>query len=270
MKRLICFALLFVTACAQVPQVETSKWGDVKTPSAGAPKIYGGYSAGCIAGAKDMPRHGAGFELVRTERNRFYGHPELTSYLKSLGHEVRKIGGSIQVSDMSQPRGGPMLYGHSSHQVGLDADIWYGKTGSGEDAKPVDLADTVKNQLITWKPYYARLIELSAKPDVVERVFVHATIKRKLCETEQGKDWLYKVRPWWGHHDHLHVRLKCPSGDSGCKPQEGLDRSKDGCDETLGWWFSEEAHQEFLKKQEEKKDPKVPVLPEECARLLEP
>ena len=32
--------------------------------------------------------------------------------------------GCILVGDMSQPRGGPMLTGHASHQVGLDADIW--------------------------------------------------------------------------------------------------------------------------------------------------
>ena len=30
----------------------------------------------------------------------------------------------LLVGDMSQPRGGPMLTGHASHQVGLDADIW--------------------------------------------------------------------------------------------------------------------------------------------------
>ena len=26
---------------------------------------------------------------------------------------------------MSQPRGGPLLSGHSSHQIGLDVDIWF-------------------------------------------------------------------------------------------------------------------------------------------------
>src|SRR6266403_1009168 len=30
----------------------------------------------------------------------------------------------LLVGDMSQPRGGPMITGHASHQVGLDADIW--------------------------------------------------------------------------------------------------------------------------------------------------
>ena len=30
----------------------------------------------------------------------------------------------LLVGDISQPRGGPMLTGHASHQLGLDADIW--------------------------------------------------------------------------------------------------------------------------------------------------
>ena len=30
----------------------------------------------------------------------------------------------ILVGDISQPRGGPMMTGHASHQIGLDADIW--------------------------------------------------------------------------------------------------------------------------------------------------
>ena len=30
----------------------------------------------------------------------------------------------LLLGDISQPRGGPMLSGHASHQIGLDADIW--------------------------------------------------------------------------------------------------------------------------------------------------
>ena len=34
--------------------------------------------------------------------------------------------------------------------------------------------------------------------------------------------WLRTVRPWWGHHDHLHVRLKCPADSTGCESQPPL------------------------------------------------
>ena len=29
------------------------------------------------------------------------------------------------VGDMAQPRGGPLPFGHASHQTGLDVDIWF-------------------------------------------------------------------------------------------------------------------------------------------------
>ena len=43
--------------------------------------------------------------------------------LRRQGAEDR-LGHGLLVGDMAQPRGGPMLTGHWSHQVGLDADIW--------------------------------------------------------------------------------------------------------------------------------------------------
>ena len=54
----------------------------------------------------------------------------------------------------------------------------------------------------------------------VARIFVHPAIKKALCEgASQDRSWLRKIRPWWGHHYHFHVRLKCPSGYAGCKNQ---------------------------------------------------
>ena len=29
-----------------------------------------------------------------------------------------------------------------------------------------------------------------------------------------------RLRPWWAHHDHFHVRLKCPADSPQCVPQE--------------------------------------------------
>ena len=63
---------------------------------------------------------------MRLSRNRYWAHPDMVALVKRLAVKAKKDAGwpGILVGDMSQPRGGPMLTGHASHQVGLDADIW--------------------------------------------------------------------------------------------------------------------------------------------------
>jgi penicillin-insensitive murein endopeptidase len=63
---------------------------------------------------------------MRTTRNRNWGTPRLLDYLERLASDARALDGwpGLLIGDMSQPRGGPMLTGHTSHQIGLDADIW--------------------------------------------------------------------------------------------------------------------------------------------------
>ena len=63
---------------------------------------------------------------MRLSRNRNWAHPDMVALLERLSAKAHKDAGwpGILVGDMSQPRGGPMITGHASHQVGLDADIW--------------------------------------------------------------------------------------------------------------------------------------------------
>src|SRR5947209_6754589 len=62
---------------------------------------------------------------MRLSRNRNWGHPSLVQFLERLAAQAPKTGWQgLLVGSLSQPRGGPMLTGHASHQVGLDADIW--------------------------------------------------------------------------------------------------------------------------------------------------
>ena len=69
-----------------------------------------------------------------------------------------------------------------------------------------------------------KLIKRAASYPQVARIFVHPAIKKALCQmaTQVGKDraWLGKVRPWWNHHYHFHVRLTCPPGMEGCENQK--------------------------------------------------
>ena len=89
-------------------------------------RSIGFYTKGCLAGGVALPINGKTWQVMRLSRNRNWGHPELVAFLERLrrkGAEVSDWHGLL-VGDMSQPRGGPMLTGHASHQVGLDADIW--------------------------------------------------------------------------------------------------------------------------------------------------
>src|SRR6266852_58714 len=88
-------------------------------------RTIGFYSKGCLAGAVALPINGTTWQVMRLSRNRNWGHPNLVQFLERLAAQAPKTGWhGLLVGDMSQPRGGPMLTGHASHQVGLDADIW--------------------------------------------------------------------------------------------------------------------------------------------------
>ena len=58
-----------------------------------------------------------------------------------------------------------------------------------------------------WTDAHSRMIKRAASYPEVERIFVNAGVKKELCDSA-GKDraWLRKVRPWYLHDDHLHVR----------------------------------------------------------------
>ena len=89
------------------------------------PRVYGFYAHGCIAGAEGLPINGEAWQVMRLSRNRYWAHPDMVALVKRVAMKAKKEAGwnGILVGDMSQPRGGPMLTGHASHQVGLDADI---------------------------------------------------------------------------------------------------------------------------------------------------
>jgi penicillin-insensitive murein endopeptidase len=151
---------------------------------------------------------------------------------------------------MAQPRGGPMTWGHGSHQNGLDVDIWFNL-----DRKPVlapalredvdlpsmILADQSAIDRTRFGERQVRLLRLAASDAKVDRIFVHWTIKAALCEGVGGaglgdRSWIRKIRPWRGHDEHFHVRLSCPAGSPSCVGQTPVPPG-DGCDESLDWWF---------------------------------
>jgi penicillin-insensitive murein endopeptidase len=86
-----------------------------------------------------------------------------------------------------------------------------------------------------------KLIRRAASYAQVARIFVHPAIKKALCAqaSQVGKDtsWLGKVRPWWNHHYHFHVRLSCPPGMAGCENQKEVS-GDNGCGQELTTWYA--------------------------------
>lgn len=91
----------------------------------GVSEPIGSYAKGCLAGGVVLPETGPTWQAMRLSRNRNWGHPVLIDFIIDLSEKAREIGwNGLYVGDLTQPRGGPMTSGHSSHQIGLDVDIW--------------------------------------------------------------------------------------------------------------------------------------------------
>ena len=247
-------------------------WQQIKRPIPGEATPIGSYSNGCIIGAQALPAKGDGYQVIRLNRNRYYGHPEMISYLQRLGKKVKDAGmPTMLVGDIAMPGGGRFLTGHASHQMGLDADIWLrmgamsDKDALNSDGKGL-LVVNRKAQRVDdniWNDNHAGLIRLAAQDAQVSRIFVNPAIKLKLCQTVKGdRSWLQKIRPWFGHDSHFHVRLTCPAGAAYCENQAPISAG-DGCGAELYSWF------EPKKPSAEPPKPKItPPEPFLCQQVL--
>ncbi len=229
-------------------------FGAVSGPSSQAPEPVGSYSRGCGAGMMELPESGPTWQAMRLSRNRNWGQPEMVDYIIDLSEAATRAGWrGLYVGDISQPRGGPSISGHVSHQTGLDADIWFTPPprldlSKGEREKLGAMIVRTDDQTRVngnWTASHAAVLKAAASDKRVDRIFVAAAIKIEMCKTATAEDkkWLQKIRPIYGHHDHFHVRLKCPAGASGCETQTPsvaeLSNGGNGCDDTLTWWVTD-------------------------------
>lgn len=277
----LIFLALSVFSGSAASQSAANAWSKVTKPvmTDGAAQSIGTYNAGCLRGAAALPRDGTGYQTMRLSRGRVYGHPDLIHFIEKLGQaSAAEHWGVLLIGDLGQPRGGPTLTGHRSHQTGLDVDIWY-LLSQEAAARSLSLDEretwgapsvlAVKSDAVDvsrWLLANEKILEAAARMPEVERIFVNAGVKRQLCASRTPRDWLRKIRPWWGHDDHFHVRLKCPSGNSQCQGQESIPAG-DGCDASLDWWFSAEAREQ-LRSGKARKPAKAPALPEQCQAVL--
>ncbi|MFE3838047.1 penicillin-insensitive murein endopeptidase [Pseudogemmobacter sonorensis] len=253
----ICAALLAIG----LPQVGTAQqlakdlFGGQKAPSNQDAMPVGSYAKGCAAGLIALPETGPTWQAMRLSRNRNWGHPVTVQYLMDLSHKAAAMGWGkgLYIGDISQPRGGPMLTGHASHQIGLDVDIWWlapqrldlsARERENISSIPMRSANQ-KSVTKSWSPVARELLKAAASDDRVDRIFVAAAIKLEICKTAKNSDkaWVQKLRPVAGHDTHFHVRLKCPRGARHCETQtptvKELSKNGNGCDETLTWWVTD-------------------------------
>ena len=268
MRRILC-ALVFVCAAAVAsaqdvgtldpkPLPPLARPGDPHnaakqvfgrelTPTEAQTRSIGFYSHGCLAGAESLPLDGDTWRVMRVSRNRYWGNPETIAFLERFSKKAAQEGiwPGILVGDISQPRGGPMLTGHASHQIGLDADIWLTPMPANltrEQREKMSAVEMVRPDGLAvdpahWSERQAGIIRAAAEEPQVTLIFVNPAIKKAMCR-EAGSDrtWLAKVRPWWGHDEHFHVRLACPPDSPLCKAQPETG-SGDGCGPDLAGWL---------------------------------
>jgi penicillin-insensitive murein DD-endopeptidase len=220
-------------------------------PTAGPAYSIGSYVKGCLTGAVPMPITGDTWQVMRLSRNRNWGHPDMIALLKRLSVKVHQDAGwpGILVGDIGQPRGGPALSGHASHQLGIDADVWLTPMPdhllSREEREEMSATMMVRDDRLdidpkVWTPTHWMVLRDAAQEPAVQRIFVNAAIKKALCRDARGdRSWLGKIRPWYGHDYHFHIRMRCPAGDKACKgqPDQG---GGDGCSASdLAYWFTD-------------------------------
>lgn len=220
-------------------------FGGMNTGSSQPPAAYGSYAKGCAAGAVQLPETGPTWQAMRLSRNRNWGLPETVDFLQDLSRIAAREPGwaGLYLGDMSQPRGGPMLTGHASHQIGLDADIWM------RAPDRLNLTQTERENISSismrrsngaftndqWTKSHHNIIKAAASDPRVARIFVFPGAKVAMCNAETGdRSYLRKIRPWYGHHYHFHVRLSCPRGMRGCVDQ-AAPPAGDGCADAQAW-----------------------------------
>jgi penicillin-insensitive murein endopeptidase len=276
---LLAFVLLLTPPPAAASSSEHSNaWSRVLYPAAGPAQVIGGVAHGCLAGAAELAPDGPGYEAIRLSRHRNFGHPDLVAYLQRLGRRAEAAGLPVfYIGDMAQPRGGPLPTGHASHQTGLDVDIWltlqprpYLPPQAREDVDlpSMLLANYREIDPRRFGPKQVALLRLAAADPQVERIFVNPVIKAALCRraltsSVADRAWLERIRPWFGHDEHFHVRLRCPAGSPDCEEQRPVPAG-DGCGAELASWL---AH--LPPRPPETAILRNPTLPAQCHTLLD-
>jgi len=126
-----------------------------------------------------------------------------------------------------------------------------------------------RNVNANWTRAHHEILKAAASDPAVARIFVTAPAKLRMCKDAARNDraWLRKIRPWWGHHYHFHVRLNCPAGSRNCQEQAAIPPG-DGCKEAV-WWVTDALKPPDPNAPKKKRKPKAPITLAHAADLVE-
>ena len=166
-----------------------------------------------------------------------WGTNETIRAIKAAIAEVRRKHPKVHdltIGDISKKDGG-FLAPHRSHQSGLDVDLGFyhlGQPKSGPHAS-LDATRVSLDAAATWTLILA-LAGPNEEASNVEYMFISYPVQKKLYDWAKAEGWSEAKLSWLiqyprgsramrglirhepGHQNHIHVRFKCPRGDTAC------------------------------------------------------
>ena len=183
----------------------------------------GFYSHGCLAGGVELPVNGPHWQVMRLSRNRNWGHPALIAFIERFaarseprqrlaGPADRRHVAAARRPDVRRPRlasdRARRRHLAHAHAAAASSPAWSAR----KCRRPRWCARTGSTSIPGWTEGHVAVVRAAAEDPAVERIFVNAAIKRAMCRVAAGQPWMRKVRPYYGHDYHFHVRLFCPNG----------------------------------------------------------
>lgn len=199
-------------------------------------QAIGPVNAGRLENAVNMLKYEqahqpSGFHIMRPQRLTHFATNELSYIVNLMGQFTKQEVSSLvlSVGDLSREKGGK-LGSHKSHQNGLDADVAFyfsNKSFQGYFASAVAVDKPHPSWMVEkqWE-----LFKYVVKTKLIDRIFIHKTLKKSLCELAVSKGELSKEKteglayetlrrliPDVDHHNHFHLRVKCSSAQVRCR-----------------------------------------------------
>jgi penicillin-insensitive murein endopeptidase len=278
--KIITFVFIFIFFYSfKTESFAKNLWENQTQPKGLENKSIGTHNLGCLSAGVKIDIYNKKFEFADKKTTRNFANIQMKDFINYISdYSFNTIDKKLIIGDIALPIGGEFSSGHESHQTGLDADFWYylldTKKQTKENLNQLDMVDHDLNRVSKyWNKDIENILKKSSEYTNVDRIFVNPIIKKELCTKYKNQQWLSKIRPWWNHSKHFHVRLKCPKDNKDCiNPNySSKQESIDGCDETLEWWlkpFSKKDLDDINKKKQKEKSHKKQDYPSKCYELL--
>lgn len=172
-----------------------------------------------------------GFKILRPKQGNQFATSELAYLIVKMGELTKKElpESYISIGDLSSAKGG-RLKGHKSHTNGLDADMSYyfnNKSAWGYFTPAVEGKNKINGNWMVNEQW--KLFKFIVQTQMVDRIFVHNTLKKALCEmaiksgelvkdqNSLASETLRRLSHEAGHANHFHLRIKCGKGQIRCR-----------------------------------------------------